>query len=233
MNDFPMRINKYLAHKGWSTRRGADELILKKKVLINGVVAQLGDKILRDDKVEVLGGTKTVKSDYFAFYKGPDESANEVESQLSAFIKKTGLFVANQLDKDSEGLVIVTNDGRLTDKLLHGDYEREYIVETTQAYKPTAINKIAEGIYIDKDKTKPAKVELMDDRVFKITLREENHNQIRRMLSNFDIVAKKIRRSRIANIRAGKMVPGNVYPIQDRELQTFLHEVGVRQPQDK
>ena len=123
-NTYPMRINKYLALKKISTRRGADTLINEKKVFINGKLAVLGSKVNETDKVEVKGAP-TIEYKYYAYNKpiGVETSS-----------PKEGLFALGRLDKASHGLLILTNDGRITDQLLSPKYfhEKEYVVKTKE-----------------------------------------------------------------------------------------------------
>jgi pseudouridine synthase len=195
---YPMRANKYLSQRGLATRREADELIRRKKVLVNGQPIELGYKIERDDKVEVIDNEKRIASkDYFLYFKGPDESTNDEKGPLINFLKKTGTFVANQLEKETEGLLILTNDGRLTDKLLNGNYEREYFIETLKPYHPSIASKIEAGVLFEGLRAKPAKVKENDEVRFNITIREEKRHQLKRMLIALDCEPHIIRASQM------------------------------------
>ena len=147
--EFPVRLNRYLAHKGFSTRRGADELITKGLVKINGKVAVLGDKVSNpDDKIEV--SEKVIAKmegshRYLAYYKPrgiSTDTQTEGESIKSSLPALRGLFPLGRLDKDSEGLVILTNDGRLTDRVLSPDrvHEKEYLVKVDKKITDTFVN---------------------------------------------------------------------------------------------
>ena len=123
---FPMRINKYLALKGFATRRDADVLVEKKKVYINGSLAALGDKVHETDTVEVRGQARPRAYAYIAFHKpvGMDThreatSTSNVLDSLPSDLKRLSLFPVGRLDKASSGLLILTNDGRITDRLLN------------------------------------------------------------------------------------------------------------------
>src|ERR1035437_2342024 len=136
-----MRINKYLADKKISTRRGADELIKEKKVFINGKLAELGSQVNEDDKVEVRGAKEKVYK-YFAYNK---PIGVETDSP------KEGLFPLGRLDKASHGLLILTNDGRITDQLLNPKYihEKEYIVKTSNKLRSSFKQKMEAGVNIE------------------------------------------------------------------------------------
>jgi pseudouridine synthase len=225
-----MRINKYIAHQGWTTRRQADEFILRKKVLINGKVAELGDKVMRDDKVEFLDKKTITQHDYFAYYKPEGETVNDENTNLSDFIRKTKTFVADSLEKDISGLIIVTNDGRLTTQLLNFEYEREYLIKTRSAYKPLMIKKFKEGIFLDDEKTLPAKVKEIDEKTFSLTLYEEKSHQIKKMLSSYKSEAEQIKRERLANITLRGLQPGDFKPIKNEEKDIFLNLLGLQGP---
>ncbi len=127
-----MRVNKFLADKGYATRKGADTLILDGKVFVNGAKAVLGMKVSEQDKVEVRGNKKNIQ--YFAYYK-PRGLLTSSAPEGEMDIKKSKIFPApffpvGRLDKDSEGLIIVTNDGRITERLLNPlhSHEKEYLV---------------------------------------------------------------------------------------------------------
>ncbi|MFZ2038705.1 MAG: pseudouridine synthase [Minisyncoccia bacterium] len=232
-NTFPMRINKYIAHQGWTTRRQADEYILRKKVLINGKVAELGDKVMRDDKVELLDQNKMVQHDYFAYYKPEGETVNDDDTVLMDFLKKTKTFVANSLERDISGLIIVTNDGRLTTQLLHYNYEREYLIKTREPFKPLMIKKFKEGIFLDDEKTIPAKVKEIDEKTLSLTLYEEKSHQIKKMLSSYKSEADQIKRERLANITLRGLQPGDFKPIKNEEKDIFLNLIGLKAPVKK
>ncbi|OYV28079.1 MAG: hypothetical protein B7W98_00320, partial [Parcubacteria group bacterium 20-58-5] len=135
-DDYPMRINKYLAHEGISTRRGADELIARKKVLINGRVAVIGEKVNEGDTVELRGKSSAKKFVYYAYHKPVgvithSPQLGEKDIKQSVALPKD-VFPVGRLDKDSSGLIILTNDGRVTDRLLAPgyDHDKEYRVRT-------------------------------------------------------------------------------------------------------
>lgn len=138
---YPVRINKYLAWKKISTRRGADELIKNKKVFINGKLAILGSKVNETDIVEVRG-IKTKEYVYFAYNK-------PIGIETSS--PKEGLFPLGRLDKNSHGLIILTNDGRITDQLLNPKYfhEKEYVVKTSNKLRSNFKQKMEAGVNLD------------------------------------------------------------------------------------
>src|SRR5687768_8224765 len=122
---FPIRINKYLALEKHSTRRGADELITKGTVFINGVLAKLGDMVQEGDKVDVKYRSGKKKELVYIAYNKPrgvvTHSKAEGEKEIKDLVPVKGVFPVGRLDKDSSGLIILTNDGRVTDRLLSPD----------------------------------------------------------------------------------------------------------------
>jgi len=217
MEIYPIRINKYLALKQISTRRGADELIKNKKVFINGKLAVLGSKVEEKDKVEIRG-EKQKSYLYFAYNKpiGVETSS-----------PKEGLFPLGRLDKASHGLLILTNDGRITDRLLNPKYihDKEYIVKTSNKLRGSFKDKMEKGVNIEGYKTKKCKVEIVNDVTFKITLTEGKKHQIRRMCSALFQEVADLKRTRIMNIELGTLKSNAVREIKGKELSTFLENV--------
>jgi 23S rRNA pseudouridine2604 synthase len=216
-NSYPMRINKYLALQKISTRRGADELITNKKVFINGKLALLGSKVNEKDKVEVRGAEEK-KYVYFAYNK---PAGVETDSP------REGLFPLGRLDKASHGLLIVTNDGRITDSLLNPKYfhEKEYVVRTKEKLRNNFKAKMEAGVNIEGYLTKKCKVKILNDNTFNIVLTEGKKHQIRRMCSALFQEVQELKRTRIMNIELGKMKPNSLRQIKGKELSTFLDQV--------
>ncbi len=212
-----MRINKYLALQKISTRRGADELITNKKVFINGKLALLGSKVNEKDKVEVRGAEEK-KYVYFAYNK---PAGVETDSP------REGLFPLGRLDKASHGLLIVTNDGRITDSLLNPKYfhEKEYVVRTKEKLRNNFKTKMEAGVNIEGYLTKKCKVKILNDNTFNIVLTEGKKHQIRRMCSALFQEVQELKRTRIMNIELGKMKPNSLRQIKGKELSTFLDQV--------
>jgi len=213
-NLYPMRINKYLASKKISTRRGADELVEKKKVFINGKLAVLGGKVEKDDVVEVKGAEKK-KYIYFAYNKpiGIETSSPRID-----------LFPLGRLDKASHGLMILTNDGRITDQLLDPKYfhEKEYVVKTLNKLRSNFKQKMETGVNIEGYLTKKCKVTIVNDHTFKVILTEGKKHQIRRMCSALFQEVADLKRERIMNIKLGNLKSNTLREIKGEELTIFL-----------
>ena len=226
---YPMRINKYLAHKNLSTRREADTLIEAGKVLINGKPAQLGDKVNEKDDVQVRFRVK--KHRYFAYNKPRGvitHSPDEDECDIRQSIPLVGVFPIGRLDKDSKGLIILTDDGRITDKLLNPDYthEKEYIVTVKEELKDTFKEKMEVGVDIEGYTTKPCTIHILGARKFSITLTEGKKHQIRRMCAALGYVVASLERTRIMNIRLSGLKEGEHRPILGQELASFMKALG-------
>jgi 23S rRNA pseudouridine2604 synthase len=214
---YPMRINKYLALKKYSTRRGADEIIKKKQVTINGRLAVLGDKVQANDKVEVTLKKKQSALLYFAYNKPRGVSVEKEE-------KGAASLPVGALDKDSNGLMILTNDGRITDRLLSQAYvhEKEYVVATKNNLRASFKERMEAGVDIEGVRTEPCSVEILDSRSFEVTFTDEKKHQLRRMCAALFQEVEYIRCVRIMNIELGKLPTGERREIKGEELKTFL-----------
>ncbi len=234
---YPMRINKYLALKGFSTRRGADDLIAAKKVYINGRIAVLGDKVAATDKVELRKSGKPSKALIYAAYNKPwgiiTHSAGEDEEDIEMLVEEypelKGVFPVGRLDKDSSGLIILTNDGRITDRLLNPDkeHEKEYTVTTKEPLRPSFQEYMEKGVDIEGYTTKPAKVTVKSGNKFSIVLTEGKKHQIRRMVVAMRNEVNTLERTRVMNVRLGKLPSGAWRPIEGAELKEFLTSLGL------
>ena len=154
---YPIRINRYLALKNYCSRRQADEFIKQKQIKINGKIAKLGNKVFEKDKVALRAqAKKTQKQRVYLAYNKPVGIETHASIKGQKDIKgtlefKTRLFPLGRLDKDSYGLMILTNDGRITDKLLNPKYEheKEYLVEVDRLLSPNFIKRISSGIQLE------------------------------------------------------------------------------------
>lgn len=227
-----MRINKYLALNKYSTRRGADELVSKKQVFINDRLAVLGDKVKETDKIEVRFRGKQKPLVYLAYNKPKGvvtHSAQEREKEIKDQINIKDVFPIGRLDKDSHGLIILTNDGRITERLLGPDYahEKEYLVKTKEKLRSSFKAKAEAGVKIDREETGKCKVQIINERLFKITLTEGKKHQIRRMCVALFQEVSDLKRTRIMNIKLGKLKSGQYRKIEGKELQTFLKQLDL------
>ncbi len=225
-----MRINKYLASKKYCTRREADEMIKKGRVTINGKAAVLGDKVKETDDVKVLFRQKKYR--YFAYNKPRGvitHSPQGDEESIAEVLPVEGVFPVGRLDKDSFGLIILTDDGRITDPLLNPEYvhEKEYEVKCLDELPTHFKEKMEAGVNIGDYTTKPCRVTILGKRTFSIVLTEGKKHQIRRMCGAFGQSALELKRVRIMNIELRQLRPGESRPIQGPELAEFLKALGM------
>jgi len=229
---YPVRINKYLAHQKICARREADELILQKKVKINGRIAVLGDKVQENDKVVVEGAGK--KLVYLAFNKPkgiithtPQNGEKEIKDILNF---EKDVFPVGRLDKNSSGLIILTNDGRLTDKLLNPDYnhEKEYIIKVSKPIENNFLKRMEAGVKLDDGYvTKKCSVKKISSERFSIILTEGKKHQIRRMCDALGYGVVHLERRRIMSIKLGNLLPGDFREIKGYELSQLLKSLGL------
>lgn len=222
-----IRINKYLSQKGISTRKDADKLVSAGKVFINGKKAILGDKVRETDNVEVKSKTNKSNFLYYAYYKPRGiitHSPQKGEKDISSSVNLKGVFPIGRLDKDSEGLIILTNDGRITDRLLNPKYEheKEYIVKTETSLKPFQLKAMEKGMDLEGITTKPAKTKFVNEFTFSIIIKEGQKHQIRRMCDALSIKIESLKRIRIMNIKLDKLKSNQYRKIEKIELENFL-----------
>ena len=225
--DFPIRINKYLSELQYCSRRAADKLIAEGKVKINGKGAIIGQKVNAGDRVEVdLPTVKKISAGrvYLAYHKpaGIDSHAIKIAGHQN-------LFPIGRLDKNSRGLMILTNDGRVTDRMLNPkhEHEKEYAVTVDKTLRPGFLEKMRAGIAIDDYVTRPAKVSKLGERKFKIILTEGRHHQIRRMADAFGYTVRDLKRERIMAIKLTGLSQGQSRALAGTELQKFLSSLGL------
>jgi len=234
--EFPMRINKYLALHNFGTRRGADELVEKGQVFLNGKRAVLGDKVVESDSVEVRRSGKMPTYAYFAFNKpvgmitlAQNRSERDIVRSLPKELVQLHVFPIGRLDKESEGLIILTNDARVTDRLLNPKYEHEktYEVKTKLALRSNFKEKMESGVEIEGYKTRPARVQTLGTNRARITLTEGKTHQIRRMLVALFNEVTELKRVSVMNIKLDKLAPGSYRKIEGDELAIFLKSLNL------
>jgi 23S rRNA pseudouridine2604 synthase len=233
---FPMRINRYLALKNYCSRREADELIAKGVVLINGKKAKIGEKVNENDKITVNAKEQNVmkKYVYFAYNKPKGVVTHSPKDGQKSIRQVTHMaedvFPVGRLDKNSRGLIILTNDGRITDKLLNPEYEheKEYIVEVNKPITNIFLKVMRQGVQLEDFKTKPATIEKKDETTFHIILTEGKKHQIRRMCANLGWSINDLKRIRIMNIKLENLSMGQCRKIEGQELSVFLQSLGIK-----
>ncbi len=206
------RINKYLSEVGYCSRREADRLILEGKVTINGKIPEIGTKVEDSDRVEVKGQiiekSKRQKNIYLAFNKPVGivcTTDRKVEpNNVIDFIKyPKRIFPIGRLDKFSEGLIFLTNDGDIVNKILRArnNHEKEYIVKVNRPISSDFIQSMSNGVEILDTITKNCFVKQLGPRNFKIILTQGLNRQIRRMCEALGYRVRSLKRVRIMNIK--------------------------------
>lgn len=206
-----VRINKFLTEAGYCSRRAADKLIDQGRVTINGKVPELGTKVAPGDEVRVNGKLVSLpveKPVYLAFNKPvgivcTTDTRKEKDNIIDFINYPTRIFPIGRLDKPSEGLILLTNDGDIVNKILRSrnNHGKEYIVQVDKPVTPDFIHKMANGVPILDTVTKKCEVEQVGKFIFKIILTQGLNRQIRRMCEYLDYGVVKLKRTRIINIK--------------------------------
>ncbi|MBA3682196.1 MAG: pseudouridine synthase [Bacteroidetes bacterium] len=232
-----MKIDKYIGQAGFTSRRKANELIDEKKVLVNGKVATVSTTVKEGDVVLIDGKEITVK-DYVPTYivynkpKGIECTSEKIANNIIDAIGHTqNIYPVGRLDKESEGLILLTNHSEIIDKIANSSYnhEKEYIVTLNFPVRKQFLREISEGVLLagEKVKTKPCTVSLEPNakRIFRITLTQGLNRQIRRMCTMFDYQVIKLQRVRVMHINLGKLKLGEWRDLTESELETLLEEI--------
>jgi len=212
MNDSKQtRINKYLSEVGYCSRRAADKLIDQGRVTINGKVPEMGTKISQDDEVRVDGeliSEPKEKPVYLAFNKPvgivcTTDTRVEKDNIIDFINYPKRIFPIGRLDKPSEGLIFLTNDGDIVNKILRArnHHEKEYIVKVNKPVTEQFLRKMRGGVPILDTVTRQCKVEKINNNQFKIILTQGLNRQIRRMCEHLDFRVKELKRVRIMNVQ--------------------------------
>ena len=232
-----MRINKYLSECGYCSRREADRLIEEGAVIINGVKAQLGASVNENDKVVVNGKPVEPPENhtYYVFNKPEGVictlSDKEGRSLKDYFSSGRHITYAGRLDKDSHGLLIMTDDGSLIDALMTGrnGHEKEYIVTVSGNLDTEKIKAMENGLYLREInvETRPCKAWISGKNEFHIILTQGINRQIRRMCKAVGMRVIDLKRIRIENIRLGGLESGTYRKMTDDEITELKNRAGL------
>lgn len=205
------RINKYLSEVGYCSRRAADKLLEEGRITINGKIPELGTKVSDEDLVEVDGKPireSEEKPVYIAFNKPigivcTTDTQREKNNIVDYINHSKRIFPIGRLDKPSEGLILLTSDGDIVNKILRArnNHEKEYIVRVDKPFTPRFLEKMRNGVPILDTVTKKCEVDRIDDMTFRIVLTQGLNRQIRRMCEYLGYEVKKLKRIRIMNIK--------------------------------
>ena len=234
MESLPKRLNKYLSEAGFCSRRSADKLIDEGRVKINGTLATMGEKVNPQDEIEVDGeiikNNKKI-STYIAFNKPmgivcTTDTRVEKNNIIDFINYPTRIFPIGRLDKDSEGLILLTDDGDIVNKILRSsnNHEKEYIVTIDKTISQTFIKRMSEGVPILDTITKPCKIQKLSRNSFRITLTQGLNRQIRRMCEYLNYKVESLQRVRIMNIHLKSKV-GSYRDLTQEELKTLKNSL--------
>lgn len=221
-----MRLNKFISETGICSRREADKWIVAGRVTLNEVKATLGTVVQQGDVVRVDGQIIGAPKEhvYIALNKPVGITSTtepDVVGNIVDFVRhQERIFPIGRLDKDSEGLILLTNDGDIVNEVLRAEHEheKEYLVTVDRPVTPIFLNGMASGVRILGTVTKPCKVQRIDACTFRITLTQGLNRQIRRMCSFFGYKVRRLQRVRIMNIRVDGLKIGQWRDLSPREV---------------
>ena len=230
-----LRLQKFLSAAGVCSRRHGEEYILQGRVRVNRqVVTELGTRIDPDkDRIEVDGRPVFMRSRFIYIAlnkpKGYVTSCSQSGEMLVVDLidLPQRLYPIGRLDKDSTGLLLMTNDGRLHHRLSHPsfDHEKEYEVTVALPLQDSTLRQLAEGVPLKEGWTRPAQVQRLSGRRFRIVLQEGRNRQIRRMVRQVGHQVTRLKRIRVANIRLGSLPPGAWRHLTANEKRILLREL--------
>lgn len=226
-----IRLNKYIAMAGICSRRDADKLIEEGKVSVNGKPAEPGYKVLPGDSVKV--GSKLIKAKeqdekvVLAYYKPVGVTTTERDAHAELTVGelvryKDRVTYAGRLDKDSEGLLLLTNDGDLIHEMMQGKnaHEKEYLVKVNKTINEEMVEKLSKGIYLKdlKVTTRPCEVKRVSKNTMQIVLTQGLNRQIRRMCQAVGLKVTELKRVRVVNVTLGGLKPGEYRVLSNDEV---------------
>ncbi|MBP6455696.1 MAG: pseudouridine synthase [Chitinophagaceae bacterium] len=225
-------INKYVSSSGYCSRREADKLIEQKRVMIGERVAKITDKVKPNDKVFVdfeLIKRKANKEATYILLNKPKGITSTTDlkdkTNIVSFLNfPKRLFPVGRLDKDSTGIIILTDDGDIVNKILRlgNKHDKEYIVQVSKPIDDIFLEKMANGVFILGTKTAPCKIKKLSNKKFSITLKQGLNRQIRRMCEVLDNKVLELERTRIMHIQKGNLLPGKYRHLTLEEKNTML-----------
>lgn len=229
-----MRINKFFTEQGLCSRREADRLVAEGRVTINGVVAKLGDQVSSQDVVARDGtilqrGNRAV---YIKYHKPVGVTTTTelhvTRNIISEINHRERIFPIGRLDKDSSGLILLTNDGDIVNEILrveHG-HEREYRVEVDREFDDSFLSRMAEGVVILGERTRPCLMARVGPRRFRIILTEGRNRQIRRMCQALGYRVVSLHRVRIMHITVEGLHAGQWMDLSEEERRRLFQALG-------
>ncbi|MED4015793.1 23S rRNA pseudouridine(2604) synthase RluF [Sutcliffiella cohnii] len=228
-----MRINKFISEAGKASRRGADKLINEGRVTINGKRAEIGSRVEPGDVVLVSGEQiRVARNNVYIALNKPVGITSTTEKKVKGNIidlvnHPLRIFNIGRLDKDSEGLILLTNDGDIVNEILRSEnrHEKEYIVSVDKPITPEFLKKMSEGVNILGTRTLPCEVNQLSKFDFQIILTQGLNRQIRRMCEALGYEVYRLQRIRIMNIHLGNLPPGQWRDLTKKERTQLFKEL--------
>lgn len=228
-----MRLNKFISESRKASRRGADKLIEEGRVKINGRKAKIGDQVKPGDEVMVNGQRiRLARNNVYLALNKPVGITCTTEKNVKGNIvdlvnHPLRVFNIGRLDKDSDGLILLTNDGDIVNEILRAEnnHEKEYIVSVDKPITPEFVEKMSKGVRILGTKTLPCKVEQLSKYEFKIILTQGLNRQIRRMCEALGYEVYRLQRVRIMNIHLGNLPVGQWRDLTKKEKTRFFQDL--------
>ncbi|ARK32885.1 Ribosomal large subunit pseudouridine synthase F [Halalkalibacter krulwichiae] len=228
-----IRINKFISEAGKASRRGADKLITEGRVTINGKRAKIGDQVEPGDDVLVNGAPiRVARNNVYIALNKPVGITSTTEKKVKGNIvdlvnHPLRIFNIGRLDKDSEGLILLTNDGDIVNEILRAEneHEKEYIVSVDKPITPEFVKNMSEGVKILGTRTLPCEVRPLSKFDFQIILKQGLNRQIRRMCEELGYEVYRLQRIRIMNIHLGNLPPGQWRDLSKKERTQLFREL--------
>lgn len=225
-----IRINKYLSDAGVCSRREADRLIEQQKILVNGIPAVMGQKVSIEDEIRVDGKLVEREQEHIliAFNKPVGIECTSDLTNPDNIIDYIGypkrIYPIGRLDKNSQGLILLTNDGSLVNRILKASnyHEKEYVVTVDKPVTEKFLKKMSQGVEILDQITRPCEVTKVSKHTFRIVLTQGLNRQIRRMCDALGYHVQKLKRIRIMNIQLGNLPKGSYRDVTDEEYQLLI-----------
>lgn len=235
-----MRLNKYLASCGICSRRDADKLIEQGVVTVNGQTAVQGMKVTAQDEVlvrgkKVAGRDRTV---VLAYYKPVGVVCTERDAHAEKIVVNeikypVRVTYAGRLDKDSEGLLLMTNDGTLIDAMMRGAnrHEKEYIVKASKEWTGEALSNMRSGVYLEELEvtTRPCEIEQLGPKTIRMILTQGLNRQIRRMCKTQGYEVDSLKRTRVISVELGNLKAGEYRELTQDEINKLYEKCGLKQ----
>ena len=235
------RLQKVLAHAGIASRRAVEEMISAGRIRVNGKVARLGQRVdISKDKVEVDGSTVPLKADlaYYLLNKpsGVVATSSDPEGRttvLDIVDVEQRIWPVGRLDMDSEGALILTNDGELTNGLTHPRYEvsKTYVAEVEGHVGHRALSRLARGVDLEDGRTKPGEASIVERRagatLLRLTITEGRNRQVRRMAEAVGHPVKRLVRVSIGPLQVGRLKPGTYRKLSPAEVGSLYRAIGL------